>query len=487
MAVEITQSQYNVSNQTLRNLHIKINLLNFQYLTLGSLEGNVTSGNISIDANSDIRRTCDISLVVTDSTFVPQAGGKIFLDRLIQVFTGVDDLSTSETAWTNMGIFLINQPTYKYDATTHTLQFQAVDLMALLSGMRNGVVPSLGGDDRILIAQGANVREQIIGILNTTGFTHYVISECYNSDGTIQEVPNDLEFQQGSTWYDVLCGLRDILPQYQIYFDVDGVFRYEPIPSKATDPIRVGTESWINNVIGEDVSVDFESVKNHIEVYGITHSTDYFCDSEVATVVDNAVTLTISALTSLEDYDVIGFVLPSAATGNITLTVNSFGTYNLVDSNGNSITSLPADEYICASYQAGTTEIEATWLYLGHLQAQGVYEDTNPNSPFYVGSQGENRIVEVLVGGDYESIYSDELAVARARYELYQRCRLKESLTLDAIPIYWLDVNWKTEYRPLGMASTETAKQYIIQSIQIDLSHTGKMTVTLSSFYPDMI
>ena len=63
-----TQQNYNTAKQNIRNLRVKIDLLNFNFQTVDAIEGNVISGSINIDANSDIRRTCDISLVVTDAS-----------------------------------------------------------------------------------------------------------------------------------------------------------------------------------------------------------------------------------------------------------------------------------------------------------------------------------------------------------------------------------------------------------------------------------
>ena len=68
-------------------------------------------------------------------------------------------------------------------------------------------------------------------------------------DGIIQDVPYDMQFQQGTTWYEILEELANILPNYQIYFDVDGVFRYEPIPSGENDTIMIDETLWKENVI----------------------------------------------------------------------------------------------------------------------------------------------------------------------------------------------------------------------------------------------
>ena len=210
MSNQITQSQYNTAHQNIRNTYIRVNLLNFQFLTVDSLEGNLLKGSVSIDANSDMRRTCNIELVVTDSSYNVQAGGKIWLDKYIQIYVGIDDIRTGEISWTNMGIYLINQPSYSYDAQTHTLSFQGVDLMAKLTGLRNGYVTGLAGEDKVVISVGQNIREVIIGILKENGFNRYIVSECQNVDGAIQNVPYEMEFEQGSTWWDVLVALRNM-------------------------------------------------------------------------------------------------------------------------------------------------------------------------------------------------------------------------------------------------------------------------------------
>ena len=475
MSNQITQSQYNTAHQNIRNTYIRVNLLNFQFLTVDSLEGNLLKGSVSIDANSDMRRTCNIELVVTDSSYNVQAGGKIWLDKYIQIYVGIDDIRTGEISWTNMGIYLINQPSYSYDAQTHTLSFQGVDLMAKLTGLRNGYVTGLAGEDKVLISVGQNIREVIIGILKENGFNRYIVSECQNVDGAIQAVPYDMEFEQGATWWDVLVALRNILPSYQMYFDVDGIFHYDIIPYKANDPIRIDLNTWDNNAISESVDVDFESVKNAVEVYGAIHEPPFFCDKDKATVSNATITLTVNESFELKEYAMVGFVLPINASGNITININNIGAKNLVNSSGQNITTLDKVTYWVIIYQAN-----GTWLFMGHAQAQAKWQDNNPNSPFYVGSS-IGKITLPLYGDDYENIQTDELALERAKYEIYLRCRLNDTINVTTVPIYWADVGWKVNYRPLG---GDVINQYLVQSISTDLAPNGKQTWNLSRFYP---
>lgn len=466
---EITQAQYNTAKQSQRNISIRINLLNFSKQIIDSIEGQVISGSITSDANSNMRNTCDIQMVVTDSSFNVEAEGKIWMDRYIQIYIGVEDLKTHQTIWTNKGIYLLNQPTYGYSAESKALSFQGVDMMALLTDMRGGMLA-----EAYLIPAGSNVRDVIITILGVNGINEYVVDDCKNSDGSIQPVPYDMNFDAGSTWWDVLEALQSILPNYQMYFDVDGVFHYETTPYRADEPVRMDDDIWKQNVISENVSYDFETIKNSVKVLGRTHSVDYYA-TEVS-VNENIVNLTIPGVTAITDGLLIGFVLKQSTYGEISLNVNNLGAKKLTKMNGDAVTSLAKDEYWTASYDGANN----SWQFLGHLQAVGEWMDDNPHSPFFVGNPaGEIKIV--LYGGDYDNIMSDELATQRAEWEIYQRCRMNDSITLTSVPIYWAEVNWMVAYTPLGQ---DVVNQYLIRSITTDLTHDGTQTYTLIRWHP---
>ena len=189
-----TQQNYNTAKQNIRNLRVKIDLLNFNFQTVDAIEGNVISGSINIDANSDIRRTCDISLVVTDASFNVNEGGKIWMDKYIQIYTGIDDIRTGEPDWINQGIYIINAPSLQFDAVTDTLSFQGLDLMAKLTGARNGFMD----DITTTIPIGSSIRTVMIETLqNFTQFTRFAIED--NPQKTPYERYRDWETDRKST------------------------------------------------------------------------------------------------------------------------------------------------------------------------------------------------------------------------------------------------------------------------------------------------
>ena len=435
MPLNINQEDFNVVKQPFINKYLKLNVLNFNLSVVNEISGNLISFDVSVNADSDLRRSCSVSFVVTDSSFEPEPGSQVWLNNFIQPYVGYENIYTGEIQWYNQGIYLINTPTYFYDATNNTLSFQGLDLMSKLTGVRNGALPGVP----TIIPQGSSVREAMIAAIKLAGFTKYVVNECTNTDGSIQAVPYDIQVNQGGYVFDIIKQLRDILPNYQVYFDVDGVFHYDQIPSGDNDPVLIDDTLWNDVNMSDNITTDFESVKNYIEVYGKSHTVNYF--PSATSVSGGTLNLTIAGYTETAG-NMIGFVPTTKIVTSIYVKVNNGTARRLVDSAGNGVKNLDKDVYYVAVYQANNT-----YLFLGHQQAQAVATDDNPESPFYVdGSVGMIR--QVLSGGDYDNIMSDELALQRAKLEIYWKCRLNDSIALTCIPIPWVDVNIVVSHGP---------------------------------------
>lgn len=377
MAVTPTQTDYDLVQMNTRNAKIKVELLNFNFQTISSLEGKTTSGSIEVDANSDIRRTCNLSLVAKDiDENMISEGGELWLDKYIKIYQGIDNpRDNNKTVWWNMGIFLINNPNTVYSAADHTISFEGLDLMAKLTGRRNGQLPAVA----TLVPAGSKIADVVKKtITQLGGFYNYIIED----NGL--EVPYDIKMDMGATIYDLLAELRDLYSNWEMFFDVDGVFHWQKISNGEKEAVVVNFNEIQPLIISDNVDVDFENVKNHIIVYG-----------------------------------------------------------RLLD----------------------TGE-----------QIMATASDTNAESPFCISKVGQiNYIV------DDERIYSNELAKDRADYELYLHARLNDSISLEIVPIPWLnDVNIKIAYtnEKIGIEG-----EYLIQSLSIPLDIGSSMTITASKIY----
>ena len=475
MPINVGQDDYNILSQQIITKYIKLEILNFQYNVVDEISGNLTAMSVNIDSESDLRRSCNLTFVVTDASFDVKAGNKIWLDKFCRPWVGYENIYTGKIQWYNQGIYLINAPSWRYNATTHELSLDGLDLASKLTGLRNGELEGIPTK----IPAGSSVREAMIAAIELAGFTKYTISECKDVDGNIIAVPNDIEIAQGGTVWNIVTQLRDIFPRYETFFDVDGVFIYQPIPTGSGDPVIIDDTIWPNLLIDESINNDFESVKNYIEVYGRTIDPSYF--STNTTYSGSTLSLTVADYpTALTDNTIVGFTTPStgdiSATGGISLKMNSLTASVLYEyGTNNPVTALDNETYYVAYYNQG-------WYLMGHQQPVGIAYDDNPDSPFYVnGSIG--RIRHVLYGGEYENITSDKLALERAKYELWKSTRLQDSITLTSIPNPWLDVNVLISHAIRGK-SQENAAQYIIKSISTDYGIEGTQSINAITYYP---
>ena len=669
--INIGAEDYNVLKQQYIKKYIRLELLDFQYNIVDELSGNMTKCSINVDSTSDLRRSCDLGFVVTTSTFDIKAGSKLWLDKFCRPYVGYENMRTGEIQWYNQGIYLVNNPQWSYNASTNEISMQALDLMSKLTGLRNGNLEGIP----TVIAKDENVREAIIKTIELGGFTKYICEECKTKDGTIVPVPYDIEIDVGGTIYDILTGLRDIMPNYQIYFDINGVFHYEPIPLAYDDPVLIDDDLFNNVLISENINTDFESVKNYVEVLGHTWDVDYYSPSDKTTVSGGTITPTFADLKELQNDTAVGITLPVDINSASGINIAFLGTNKIVDIDSKNVQSLSKDTEWIFQYVAGPllpdgyTQLEyiqssgsqyintgfkpnqdtkisitvdfplsgTTWLYggrtsagsnslgflcengsryrfdyassinaltvkptgkftidsdknkcyingelvltatyttftspvnmyifnnnnngslsggssaklyncsiydngvlirsfipcknasgtvglydsvnnqfyqnagsgtfiagpevpsiedkggpfwrfMGHQQAQATSYDDNPSSPFYVGdpigSSSVGRIRIVLYGGEYDNIYSDDLAKQRADFEIYQRSRLNDSISMETIPIPWMDANIVISHR---FGQKQEPSKYIVKSFSVDYATGGTMTINAITWYP---
>ena len=457
-----TQMEYNVAKQPQRKLFVKMNLLNFDMNIVDELSGIVTQASFTIDANSDIRRSCSVALVVDNAEeYSVKAGNKIWLDKFVQIFVGIEDVYSQEIAYTNQGIYLINNPSVRYDSTNNVLSFQGLDLMSKLTGVRNGVIEGVA----TLIPVGSNIRNVMIETLRKlTTFTKFAITP------NPQSVPYDINLDRGATVYDLLKQLRDITPEWEMFFDENGVFTYRPIPQGKNEPIMLDDDLLSEVCLNHVYNTNFEEVKNVVEVWGRTHNPTYY--GGVATVDESTYQVNIPDITTLYNNLTIGFTAPQVLFSP-KLQVNEV-TYPIVNEDYTEAKIPEENVYYVVRY------CDERFIFLGYQQSYGIAKDENPDSPFYfLGNIG--TINKVCLGGEYDNIWSDDLARQRARYELYLSARMHDSVTLSCIPIYFLDVNWVVSWTPPN--ETEPTL-WIIKSISTDFHHEGVQSINMIKYYP---
>lgn len=324
-----TQDEYDVSKQKYRKLFCKIELLDNSLNVIYELKGNVIGEpTFTVDANSDIRRTFGLSLYPTDKSFDIHKGNKIWIDKLVKVYIGIKNNKNDEIVYTNMGVYLIDAPQTTYSAIENTLTISGIDLMAKFTGNRGGYLKAVGYE----ILSGENVRQTILSVLEMGGFdkTKQICIECPINDGY---TPNDINISSGGTLYDILTALKNICPNCQMYFDVDGIFHYELIPSGENEEIYVDDNLWKDTLISYTKETSFNDLKNSVTVFGMTHDIKHFASEEFVNINGDTYELTIPSLEDnvLNDTK-IGFVAPKGIiSNNIKIKLNEEEPFELLE------------------------------------------------------------------------------------------------------------------------------------------------------------
>ena len=405
------QKQFDTTLQSIRNIDCKLFVLDYDYTILDEISGKTESISLSVNAESDIRRTANINIALKDDSrqtnsniFYWQVGNPYWFDKYIQIYVAIQDVQTQEYVWVNEGIYMVNSPTISYDATSNSLSFEAVDLMSKMTGLRNGQLEGMA----YTIPVGSTITGAIKTLLVEQGFDKYIIF-----DPPYNYVPQEVNIDIGGTAYDLLCQLRDINPNWEMFFDVDGVFHFQQIPSgkviidpesgEEGEPTPVVDQTvWDKLNVSYNLDTNFEDVKNYVEVLGKVHEPQEY---GTVTINDNVLNMElVNVIASyLNNEWVIG--MPVIATEGATqpealatpinrIIIKDIANVDVADIDLSSPI-IAANEYYCVKLTFDATKCTAC-EYLGALQPRAVAFENNPNSPFYVGTSTQ-----------YESAYGN--------------------------------------------------------------------------------
>lgn len=410
------QEQYNISRLPTRVLDVKFDILNERDVVIDSLIGKVTSGNISIDAQSSHRRSGSITLVFNEDRLYPSPSSPIWFNNRCDIQVGIDDLN-GETVWFKMGRFVFSDLTLNEELSHTTMSCSLGDYMAFLDG-------TLGGHQshKTLIKGGeATIREAILATVydSDKGFVANVASDEYLN----RELPFDIEHSPNSTAYSILSELVDIYAGYEMFFDKDGVFVVQRVADKKYDiPVEYfGKNADIDFTISPSERINFGHVKNTIYVWGYTNEEG---EQFQARMCNKYYTRSLRELKQKK-----------AIEGDI-----------------------------------GYVDGEGFYLY---ADDEWTLRTTSLNPTYCVDDIGE-KILSV----EDSDILSTEQAQLRALYELEQYSNLDNTINIQLLPLYYLDVNEKIQV-DYGVVNGE----FLIQSISVDLDVGGKMNISAKKLF----
>ena len=496
----VTQKDIELLMQSNKELFYRLELLNQDLKVIDYLEGNLISDNISISADSDVRRTYNCELVVSDSSFTIGKDKKIWFDKRVRPYIGMKLQRTQEIIWYCLGTFLYTNENYNYDAATKQLSLTCEDMMSLLNDSRNG---QLDGYTRT-INKGADARNVIISLLNEVGIYKYFIE--FNKNNTVvstYEIPYEMTYSAGTTAYTIIKDIVDMYAGTQMYFDLYGTFIISKIATGANEINVLNDEIIQPLLISEQLTTSLANIYNHIIIWGKVNEPDYYSKNVTmsgSVYFADVVQINIDNETKEQiefpykeyvNFDVIALNIPSTNPQNMMININSLGNIPVVNDEGNPLAAnyLEAKTDCLFRYRAVSND----FLYIGQYQCYGeayLTNNTNDNSEYAVINENNDFSVDsighklkVLSGSDFDKIYTNDLCRQRCRYELYNSTNMQDTMSINVIPIPFLDVNQKIQFTS---NSTHETHDYLITNISCNYSEYT-MTLSLSRYYPTYI
>lgn len=125
----------------------KIEILDNKEKPIKSIEGKVKPGSsISIDGNSSVRRTCNITFIADEDTNdLTNVNNLLSVNKRVRIFTGLQNNISSQyddIIWFPQGIFVITQPNISHNNSGCTIGLSCKDKMCLLNGECGGSFPT---------------------------------------------------------------------------------------------------------------------------------------------------------------------------------------------------------------------------------------------------------------------------------------------------------------------------------------------------------
>ncbi|EXG87863.1 hypothetical protein K413DRAFT_4764 [Clostridium sp. ASBs410] len=481
MAYEVTQTDLSVLRQGEQEIRLKVELLNSNFKVLDSLEGNIVNDSFSQDSESIQRRSYSCDLKVLNSTFIIGKDKKIWLDKRIRVFYGLNSVRENRVIWYQLGIFCYINMKYSSTGTDKTLSLTCGDLMALYDGTLNGQLHGKGSSPNapdyavknLIIPAGEDIRLSIIATLKEAGITKYIVEDIG------KPIPYDLTFATGTTYADVWTKIRDLYDSWEFYFDADGTFIWRQTPTGLNEPVVLDNVIMQTLVKDEDADSKFTDIYNVTEVWGKVlelDKSDRYADT--STYSNNTYNINLDIFTSWQDVDNLTQISFKVLNDNLVapkFSINNLSPIPIYDGDGNPLSegTLKANNIYVFRYRRLTPEQNALFL-LGQFQCYGRYVEESQDCPFSVPNLG----YEIVNSVDYDNLSDDAACYNQAEYLTYKSTAMMDTISLTMLVVPWLEVNTKIEYTP---RYNNTKNQYIIKNLSWSTGE-GVMNATLYKF-----
>ena len=563
---------------------LKIELLDFDENPIKEIQGKCISGTLSLDGASSMRRSCSFSMLADEETYdITNIDSLLSLNKKFKLYIGYTNslreyAHYGEKIWFPLGVFVMISSSITNALSGGNISISGKDKMCLLNGEVGGVLPApvVLHEKYVRNADGSTtvkpsllydiIRESVIEFggqnpgkvmindvpLNGKKVLRYVGSKTLYYDRNGNEVSeNDLYFrkvepgelagydyvdftypgelikQAGENVCSILDSVKNILGNYEYYYDVHGNFIFQEIKNYLNTSYTPITQlngggyevnfgeghlaysfkdsdiilSYSNSPNYQNIKNDFivwgnrktaagaeVPIRYHVAIDDIPPVPEEYGDipwqvylykygeeaqaqardagyyyRELANEIPKLYDFENNKWKEIDSASMdfyLDFINTDSELGKFSVKTIGRRTKTVTDKDVTMLYRPPTPDHIILEALGSTAtqeEIEERAEYIDHLNSIG--------QSFIIVSQ-RNLYEYAAVGKDAFSVIRDLI---------FQHTSYNESVTISAMPMYYLEPNTRIEIED---SRSNIYGEYMIRSISLPLSHEGTMSIS---------
>ena len=131
----------------IRTHYAKIILLSFDEKPIREIQGNITTGSLSVNGSSSVRRTISLTMLANENNSdIENIDNEISINKKVKVFVGYNNPLKSyqqygDIIWFPCGLFVLSSASIARSTSGWTISISGKDKMCLLDGTAGGTFP----------------------------------------------------------------------------------------------------------------------------------------------------------------------------------------------------------------------------------------------------------------------------------------------------------------------------------------------------------
>ena len=136
-----------INRQRIQDQYVKITLLDWNENPISEIQGLITGGSESLNGNSAVRRTCNLSMIVKDNMYsITDVNNLISINKKIFLEVGIENRTNQyldeKIIWFPQGTFVVNSANSSHSSNGTVISLQLKDKMCTLNGECGGTIPA---------------------------------------------------------------------------------------------------------------------------------------------------------------------------------------------------------------------------------------------------------------------------------------------------------------------------------------------------------